>query len=67
MKIELFLDRNNKPIDTEKTYKDIINNVSDIHIVERNRFYFAKPDGLDAEPLEEVCRGLVIQEWGSSI
>lgn len=62
MEIKTFLDKNNNPINMGKTYKDIINNVSDIHIIERNGFYFAKPEGLDIEPLEEVCSGLVVQE-----
>lgn len=62
MEIKLFLDKNRNPIDAGKVYMDVVNSVSDIHIIEQNGNYFAKPDGLDAEPLESVCDGFVVQE-----
>lgn len=62
MEIKLFLDKNRNPINIGKIYMDVINNVSDIHIVEQDGNYFAKPDGLDAEPLDSVCNSLVVQE-----
>ena len=62
MEIKLFLDKNRNPINAGKVYMDTINGVSDIHIVEQDGIYFAKPDGLDAEPLEAVCGGLIVQE-----
>ena len=62
MEIKLFLDKNRNPINIGKIYMDVINNVSDIHIVEQDGNYFVKPDGLDAEPLDSVCNSLVVQE-----
>ena len=62
MEIKLFLDKNRNPINAGKVYTDTINGVLDIHIVEHDGTYFAKPDGLDAEPLETVCGGLVVQD-----
>lgn len=47
-----------KEIDTEKTYYDVQNDVEDIQIESINGEYFAKPTGLDAEPLKEVSRNL---------
>ena len=35
-------------------YKDVKNNVNDIHIIEVDGNYFAKPEGLDEELLEEL-------------
>lgn len=62
MEIKLFSDRNKNPINTKSVYADVINKVSNIHIIKQDGNYFAKPDGLDAEPLESVCDGLVVQE-----
>lgn len=61
MLIKLYSDRNNNPIDTEKIYKDVRNKVTDVRIIEIDGNYFAKPDGLDEEPLDSVCNGLVEQ------
>lgn len=47
-----------KEIDTEKTYFDLQNNVEDIQIESINGEYFAKPSGLDAEPLKDVSKNL---------
>lgn len=62
MEIKSFLDKNGNPIKIGKIYVDVLNNVPDIHIIEQNGNYFAKPDGLDSEPLESVCGELVVQE-----
>lgn len=62
MEVKLFFDKNKNPINFEKIYMDVVNDVSDIYIIKQNNNYFAKPEGLDAEPLENVCNGLVIQE-----
>lgn len=62
MEIKLFLDKNRNPINAGKIYVDTINGVSDIHITEQDGIYYAKPDELDAEPLEDVCGELVAQE-----
>ncbi|MFF0828779.1 hypothetical protein ACFYU8_17755 [Brevibacillus sp. NPDC003359] len=40
--------------------EDQINHVDDIEIIEEDGKFFAKPSGLDAEPLEGVYKGLVI-------
>lgn len=61
MIIKLFVDRDGKPIDTEKIYKDVRNKVDDIKIIEEDGNYYAQPNGLDQEPLESVCDGLIIQ------
>ena len=55
MEIKLFLDKNRNPINIGKIYVNVTNNVSDIHIVERDGNCYAKPNGLDSEPLESVC------------
>ncbi|HCD42714.1 MAG TPA: hypothetical protein DEQ64_03045 [Lachnoclostridium sp.] len=59
MLIKLFLDRDGKQIDTEKVYNDIWNEVPDVKIIEIDGNYYASPDGLEAEPLSNVCGGLV--------
>lgn len=56
-----FFDKNGNEIDVNKTYKDVACGVSNIHIIMQNNHYFAKPDRLDAEPLEDVCNDLVVQ------
>jgi len=61
MLIKLFLDRDGNQIDTEKMYNDIWNEVSDVKIIEMEGNYYARPEGLDAEPLGSVCGGLVEQ------
>lgn len=42
-------------------YNDIWNEVSDVKIIEMEGNYYARPEGLDAEPLGSVCGGLVEQ------
>lgn len=59
LKIKMYVDANGNPIDIDAVYKDVKNDVNDIHIIEVNREYFAKPDGLDEELLSAVCDGLV--------
>lgn len=59
--IKLYSDRNNNPINTEKIYMDVRNKVTDVHIIEIDGNYYAKPDGLDEEPLGSACNGLVEQ------
>lgn len=61
MIIKLFEDRDGKSIDIEKIYKDVRNKVDDIKIIEKDGNYYAHPEGLDDEPLENVCNGLVVQ------
>lgn len=57
--MKMYVDANGNPIDIDIVYKDIKNDVNDIHIVEADGEYFAKPDGLDEELLLDVCNGLV--------
>lgn len=57
--MKMYIDANGNPIDIDTTYKDITNDVNDIHIVEVDGNYFAKPDGLDEELLSDVCNGLI--------
>lgn len=61
MIIKLFEDMDGNPIDTTKAYRDIRNKVDDIHIIELDGNYYAQPEELDAEHLEDVCIGLVPQ------
>lgn len=61
MVIRLFEDREGNSIDTEKIYKDVRNKVDDIRIMEIDGNYYAQPEGLDKEPLESVCSGLIVQ------
>lgn len=61
MIIKLFKDREGRLIDTEKLYMDVRNKVDGIRIIEIDGDYYAKPDGLDEEPLGSVCDGLVAQ------
>lgn len=61
MIIKLFKDREGRLIDTDKLYRDVRNKVDGIRIIEIDGDYYAKPDGLDEEPLGSVCDGLVVQ------
>lgn len=62
MIIKLFEDKEGNPIDTQKVYTDEKNKVNDIKIIEIDGDYYAKPNGLDEEPLGSVCGGLVEQQ-----
>lgn len=57
--MKMYVDADGNPIDIDTVYKDIKNDVNDIHIVEVDGKYFARPDGLDEELLESVCNGLI--------
>lgn len=59
IKMKMYVDANGNPIDINTVYKDIKNDVNDIHIIEVDGKYFARPDGLDEELLEDVCDGLI--------
>lgn len=61
MVIKSFKDRDRKLIDTKKVYRDVINKVDNIRIIEIDGNYYAQPDELDAEPLVDVCNGLIVQ------
>lgn len=55
----MYVDANGGPIDINNIYKDVKNDVNDIHIIKVDREYFAKPDELDEELLSDVWDGLV--------
>lgn len=59
MKVKMYVDANGNPIDTDTLYKDVKVNVGYIHIIEVDGNYFAKPECLDEESLEDVCNDLV--------
>lgn len=57
--MKMYVDADGNPIGIDTIYKDIKNDVNDIHIVEVDGKYFARPNGLDEELLADVCDGLV--------
>lgn len=59
LKIKMYVDANGNPIDIDTVYKDVKNDVNDIHIIEVDGKYFASPDGLDEELLSDVCDGMI--------
>jgi len=60
MKSTGYTDVNGQEILVGMKCTDQINQVDDIEIIEANGLYFAKPSGLDGEPLSDVHEGLVI-------
>lgn len=60
MKSTGFKDIDNKEIFVGMKYYDVENMVSGIEVIEIDGIFYAQPDGLDAELLEDVGCGLKI-------